>query len=542
MIVLRRLRGAMYNWQHLSLLEDAEADGRHVPDEVRQMLHKKWLLVASTWAATEADSPDEDAVLKKGHRVRDVDGRMGKVIDILTGDNGDTKYLVQLSSSKITEMTEEVRHVFDSRSEGGMVEVQDADIIVTRETREKKREYFRDELEKEGDIERMERLFHKFALFKQTPPVQRWGPYFESFDDFFPEKDRRAMYILGATADPDDIEDLVWIMQQLKNMERKQHEFRPACCRGNNAETDLVEPPWMLEQRQTASNPNADHRALGTGLSLDPANLARHTELTAAGSTRQSKDAALFGADDKDDEKNRGMLRRSITQRESRLEAWMRARLREEQRERRKNRRTCDRLLAYCAITFFGTRTRSSVSAFVAAGSIFLTVFAVVHVAAFYTKDDADCSMKLWGITDDVIYSDILFVYWTFMLVVLPLVLLWLERCKPCENERVRELRARVRSSNAGIAMGNVVNFVSQTAVRNPASSSLAASRQAGTQNESDDGNGRGGILRGSRLSTSSMAAPELAGSRAVSSSDSDDYDDGGIDNPNWMAERQGQT
>ena len=89
-IVLRRLRGAMYNWQHLSLLEDAEADGRQVSDEVRQMLHKKWLLVASTWAATEvrapslvyaipqtklrgprgeqASSPDEDVVLKTGDR------------------------------------------------------------------------------------------------------------------------------------------------------------------------------------------------------------------------------------------------------------------------------------------------------------------------------------------------------------------------------------------------------------------------------------------------------------------------------------------
>lgn len=176
LIVLRRLRGAMYNWQHLSLLEDAEADGRQVPDEVRRMLHKKWLLVASTWAATEANSPDEDVVLKIGDRVRDADGRMGFVIDILRNGAADERYLVQLSSSKVTQSTEEVRHVFDHRR-GPIVEVQDADIITTTEKREERREYHRDELAKEGDIERMERLFHKFAMFKETPPVKRWGPY-----------------------------------------------------------------------------------------------------------------------------------------------------------------------------------------------------------------------------------------------------------------------------------------------------------------------------------------------------------------------------
>ena len=83
---------------------------------------------------------------------------------------------IYFASSKVTQSTEEVRHVFDHRR-GPIVEVQDADIITTTEKREERREYHRDELAKEGDIERMERLFHKFAMFKETPPVKRWGPY-----------------------------------------------------------------------------------------------------------------------------------------------------------------------------------------------------------------------------------------------------------------------------------------------------------------------------------------------------------------------------
>ena len=47
------------------------------------------------------------------------------------------------------------------------------------------------------------------------------------------------------------------------------------------------------------------------------------------------------------------------------------------------------------------------------------------------------CEMKLWGVMDNVMYGDILLVYWGCLLVVLPLVLLWIEKYQPCENRRV---------------------------------------------------------------------------------------------------------
>lgn len=45
--------------------------------------------------------------------------------------------------------------------------------------------------------------------------------------------------------------------------------------------------------------------------------------------------------------------------------------------------------------------------------------------------------MKLWGVMDNVMYGDILLVYWGCLLIVLPLALLWIERSQPCENRRV---------------------------------------------------------------------------------------------------------
>jgi hypothetical protein len=69
-IVMRRLRGAMYHMRHLKKLREAEADGRQIPDGVRKMLHKKWLLVGSSWAAIKAKEARDDPVIRSGDRVQ----------------------------------------------------------------------------------------------------------------------------------------------------------------------------------------------------------------------------------------------------------------------------------------------------------------------------------------------------------------------------------------------------------------------------------------------------------------------------------------
>ena len=41
-----------------------------------------------------------------------------------------------------------------------------------------------------------------------------------------------------------NLEDLVWVMQELKNMKRTQHSFTPKCCRDVKKATDLIMPAW----------------------------------------------------------------------------------------------------------------------------------------------------------------------------------------------------------------------------------------------------------------------------------------------------------
>jgi hypothetical protein len=69
-IVLRRLRGASYHICHLKKLREAEADGRQIPDDVRKMLHKKWLLVGASWAAIKAKEARDDPTIKICDRVQ----------------------------------------------------------------------------------------------------------------------------------------------------------------------------------------------------------------------------------------------------------------------------------------------------------------------------------------------------------------------------------------------------------------------------------------------------------------------------------------
>eukprot|EP01043_Picozoa_sp_COSAG02_P070766 COSAG02_NODE_12662_length_1513_cov_1.027581_1_plen_423_part_00 len=360
--------------------------------------------------------------------------------------------------------------------------------------------------------------------------------YFEQFDDFFPERDRRAMYILGATADADDIEDLVWIMQQLKDMEVKQHQFIPRCCRGNNEH--FTEPEWFQEQkRKTGNDPTQKYRKFGDFMRLDAPNIVRETDLTAAGSTHQSVDAVI--ADPGMDAATGGHFRRSVTLRESRLEAWMRARHKEEERERRKKRRIRDRLHAYCARTFCSTRARAFLSATGVAVSVWVTVFSLVHIASFYNRQvDASgnaCEMKLWGVDDNVIYGYILLSFWCLILIVVPIVLLWVEYFGPCDDRRVRQLRARARSSQAGLRLTNVVNFVSRVVTRDSSAGHSPLHARTDADDSGDDDQVRHNSASAVRDASARGRYAHVARVADMSDSD-DDYDDGGIDNPNWHA------
>jgi hypothetical protein len=94
-IVLRRLRGALFNFQYLQTLSNAENDGRQMPDAVRQMLHKKWLLVGTAWAAIKAKEVD-DKPIRVQDRVCLQNGQRAYVKEIKMSDP--SQHLVEMSA------------------------------------------------------------------------------------------------------------------------------------------------------------------------------------------------------------------------------------------------------------------------------------------------------------------------------------------------------------------------------------------------------------------------------------------------------------
>jgi hypothetical protein len=243
LIVLRRMNGAFFNYQYLNKLEHAQDDGRQVSNDVRRMLAKKWLIIASAWAAIDADEAreDEEDDIEPKDRVRLVDlyaageGELGYVKEVRTQD-GEDRYLVELSKTTVTESSDTERF---GKEEGVRT--------ITRTVTKENRWVRRDELVKEGDIERMHRVFKTFKELQQQEVVQRWLTYFESWDDFFPEKDRRIMYLLSGVADDGDIDDLLYIMQEMKNMDAQQLSVLPRCC--IRKDSGLINPDWLKSGR-----------------------------------------------------------------------------------------------------------------------------------------------------------------------------------------------------------------------------------------------------------------------------------------------------
>jgi hypothetical protein len=192
LIVARRLVGAWYNLKNLQKLEEAAADGRQVPDEIREMLDSRWILLATAWAAIKANENIQDELPKPGDRVViQTDGTVG--------------FLQQLNEQT------------------GLcaVEVVGKEVVQAQIT----------DVTGEGDIERMLRVFKSARDFRNREEIQRWETILQDWETFFPMADRRIMHIWGPLASVADIEDMVWFMRQLHAIEVEQHRVAlPRCC------------------------------------------------------------------------------------------------------------------------------------------------------------------------------------------------------------------------------------------------------------------------------------------------------------------------
>ena len=93
--------------------------------------------------------------------------------------------------------------------------------------------------------------------------------FFPEWEDFFPDKDRRAMYVWAPNADVDDIEDMVWLMQELKNMEREQHGVPERCESGPRLRLphNILRLTWCCVQVSLLLLQG--HRATGSSSSIE---------------------------------------------------------------------------------------------------------------------------------------------------------------------------------------------------------------------------------------------------------------------------------
>jgi hypothetical protein len=416
MIVFRRLRGALFNAQHLTQLDNAENDGRQIPDEVRAMLHKRWLLVASSWAAIKAKEAKEDGELQEHDLVRLTNGDLAHVKECHPG-NRVGRYVVELAPRTATEDMDEQRHALDDE----MQEIQDTIRRRRYEIEVEQREVERENLMKEGDIERMTRVFTKFGKQQQSELVTKWQGLFPHWDDFFPEKDRRSMYILGACAELGDLEDLVWVMEQLIDMETEQHNFCPKCCSKLQA-TRIWNADWRSYERM--ANPPNDHRILlqaQRGAQDDTASTPR----AAAGSHTN----------------NPSRFRQSRAERESTLRTTL-LRLQAEQERNRAGWRCAagGRSCAPLAEVLWGTQQRAAGAVVTTLLSVFVTVLCVTRILVSQFAGTGDGSDKtLCHANEGGRFAGYLVAYWILLLVVL-IGLLW-------RDLRSKELKRLSRQS-----------------------------------------------------------------------------------------------
>eukprot|EP01043_Picozoa_sp_COSAG02_P015089 COSAG02_NODE_634_length_19259_cov_9.871347_8_plen_2349_part_00 len=489
LIVCRRLRGALFNAQHLSQLDNAENDGRQIPDEVRKMLHKRWLLVASSWAAIQAKEAQEDSQLEENDVVRLTSGLMAHVKEV-NPDGCRDKYVVELQTQVTNEDVEDEHFAFDNQ----MNQIQDT-IRKTRKTEIKERRtVVRENLVKEGDIERMTRVFTKFGKQQKSELVTQWKGLFPHWDDFFPEKDRRSMYILGANADIDDLEDLVWVMEQLINMEAQQHSFCPKCCQkgcqrvhGAVSEVQVILPRGFVEGLREAFDGGQDRAEPGQTIEGGQSDEPELQSLTA----------------------NPARFRKSVAQRESDLRTTL-VQLQAQQKRHRPSVSCC--ACQNVAQALWGSQQRAVATVVVSLLSVFVTVLCVTHMLVSKYAGTGDASKTLCqpdaghllGLisVERGYYAWHLIIYWVFTLVVLPLGLLY---------RRVRKVQAEAQRAKSSAVIPTSNLFQPEPEPEPEPAPKLEVF---------------------ARSHTASLDS-------AADQSDDDNYSSGGEDDPNWRAKRE---
>ena len=134
------------------------------------MLDRKWILVATAWAAIKAkETKGDDAPMLGDRMLIHETGTVGTLKEI---DMQNRAYLFEMAEGQVLQTP------IDGAS-------------------------------KEGDIDRMRRVFRSAREFQKREEMQRWESILSDWESFFPPANRRIMHVWGPLAEIETIEDMV---------------------------------------------------------------------------------------------------------------------------------------------------------------------------------------------------------------------------------------------------------------------------------------------------------------------------------------------
>ena len=206
-----------------------------------------------------------------------------------------------------------------------------------------------------------------------------------------------------------------------------------------------------------------------------------------------------------------------INQRESRIEQFLK-RQQEKDEENRAGHLLHD-LNEYLSKTFIRSRLRATLTAAGAFGAVFLSVFCIVHIMARSAINPSGEKCDLQTLP----YDWILLGFWTMLLVVVPIVLLYRNKCRPkVEGQETQPTHAP--QTTAHLQHHLTTGIAHQPEPEPEPNLRLAPSSTWRHTSEN--------------LALTAIQSVSEAESRPAS--DDGEYDSGGEDDPNWRTKRLG--
>lgn len=252
------------------------------------------------------------------------------------------------------------------------------------------------------------------------------------------------MYVWAPNADIDDIEDMVWLMRSLKEMEDDQYRFRPqeaCCCFEKAVRGDFLRADWVEKSngRESDDLNSIKRGSLGAGLSLSMRTEDNPMAKSLTGGMRQSfsqRQSQRFRAMQESERQAQLKEESQNTMTRTVMEAWK-------------------GLKKYLYTNLFGTPKRATLTCVWLLFSVAVTALCTVRAVTMSTSFNGHKNPQTGAFAEDQkctenrlreeffghsVYLLLLATYWLLLVFLMPLYLLWIHQLRPRYRECNRRL------------------------------------------------------------------------------------------------------